>query len=112
MINIPENKLKDFLIKDGLVASKAFDDLSVEAKRMGQGLGDLLISKGIISADYFYNLLARYFGVERIDLGIGSINENFLRKLSEELARQKRTIIFNVEADGTLDAAMEDPSDL
>ncbi len=112
MINIPENKLKDFLIKDGLVASKAFDDLSVEAKRMGQGLGDLLISKGIISADYFYNLLARYFGVERIDLGIGSINENFLRKLSEELARQKRAIIFNVEADGTLDAAMEDPSDL
>ncbi|MEK7451680.1 MAG: GspE/PulE family protein [Patescibacteria group bacterium] len=112
MINIPENKLKDFLIKDGLVASKAFDDLSVEAKRMGQDLGDLLISKGIISADYFYNLLARYFGVERIDLGIGSINENFLRKLSEELARQKRTIIFNVEADGTLDAAMEDPSDL
>lgn len=112
MINIPENKLKDFLIKDGLVVPKAFDDLTVEAKRMGQGLGDLLISKGIISADYYYNLLARYFGVERIDLGIGSIDENFLRKLSEELARQKRTIIFNVEADGTLDAAMEDPSDL
>ncbi|MBI5079523.1 Flp pilus assembly complex ATPase component TadA [Candidatus Wolfebacteria bacterium] len=112
MINIPENKLKDFLIKDGLVAPKAFDDLAVEAKRMGQGLGDLLISKGIISADYYYNLLARYFGVERIDLGIGSIEENFLKKLSEELARQKRTIIFNVEANGALDAAMEDPSDL
>lgn len=112
MLTVSAQKLKEILTKEGLIDGQAFDNLTVEAKRMGQNIADLLISQGFITSDYFYNIVAKYFGVERINLGNRSIEEGILRTLSEELARQKRVIVFAREADGTLDVAMEDPSDL
>ena len=112
MLQIPPQKLKEILIKDNLITAEKFDGLLLEAKRMDQNIVDFLISGNFVTADYFYNLAARYFGVERANLAGRNIEENILRKLSEELARQKRIIIFNQESDGVLDSAMEDPSDL
>lgn len=112
MLQIPPLKLKDFLVKDGLIKPQEFDDLSNEANRMGQELADVLISKGFVSEDYFYNLVARYLGVEMANLAGRQINEEIFKKISEDLARQKKAVIFNRENDGTLDVAMEDPSDL
>ena len=112
MLTVPQQKLKEILTKEGLIDAQAFDNLTIEAKRMGQNITDLLISQGFITSDYFYNIVAGYLGVERVNLGSQSIEEEILRGLSEELARQKRAVIFAKEADGTLDIAMEDPSDL
>ena len=112
MLQIPSQKLKEILIKEGLTTAEVFDDLAIEAKRMDQNIVDILISRGIVASDYFYNLMAQYLGVERISLSGRPIEENLLRKLSEELARQKRAIVFNEEPDATLDVAMEDPSNL
>ena len=112
MLQIPPQKLKEILIKEGLITAQDFDNLLVEAERMGQNIADVLISQGIITSDYFYNLIAQYFSIEKADLASRSIEENILRLLSEELARQKRVIVFAKEPDATLDVAMEDPSDL
>ncbi len=112
MLQIPTQKLKEILTKEGLIDAQIFDNLMIDSKRMGQNIADLLISQGFINADYFYNIVARYLGVGRINLGSQSIEEGILRALSEELARQKRVIVFAKEPDGTIDVAMEDPSDL
>jgi len=112
MLQIPPQKLKEILIKEGFIAVQDFDDLLAKAQRMGQNIADVLISRGFITSDYFYNLAAQYLGVERADLVSRAIEENVLRLLSEDLARQKRAILFARESDGTLDAAMEDPSNL
>ncbi|MFA5099039.1 MAG: GspE/PulE family protein [Candidatus Paceibacterota bacterium] len=112
MLQIPSQKLKEILAKEDLISAENFDKIAVESKRMGQNIVDVLISQGIVKPDYFYVLASKYFGVEKVDLGGRAIEEKTLRKLSEELARQKRVIVFNEEADGTLDVAMEDPSDL
>jgi len=112
MLTIPPQKLKEILTKEGLITAQDFDNLLIEAQRMGQNVVDLLISQGVITSDYFYNLVAQYFGIEKADLATRPIEENVLRLLSEELARQKRVIIFAKEPDATLDVAMEDPSDL
>jgi len=112
MLQIPPQKLKEILIKEGLITDKVFDSLLTEAQRMGQNIVDILISQRIITSDYFYNLVAQYLGVERADLSSRPIEEDVLRLLSEDLARQKRVIVFNKELDGTLDVAMEDPSNL
>ena len=112
MLQIPPQKLKEILIKEGLITAQNFDNLLIEAERMGQNMTDLLISQGIITPDYFYNLVAKYFSVEIVNLGNRPIEEDVLRGLSEELARQKRVIVFAKEPDATLDVAMEDPSDL
>jgi len=112
MLQIPDEKLKSILIKEGLITAEFFDSLSTEAKRMNQNLADVLISRGVIVPDYFYNLVAQYLGCEKISLASRPIEEELLRKLSEELARQKRAVVFGKEPNGAFDVAMEDPSDL
>ena len=79
---------------------------------MGQVLADILISKGVITKEYFYELLTRYFDVERADVTSKGIDNKVLRAVSEDVARQRHFIIFKEEENGTLDVAMEDPGDL
>ncbi len=112
MLSIPLQKLKEALIKENLITSEDFDSFSKEAGRMGHDLPQFLVSRGIITPEYFYNLLSQYFGVEKAEMANRLINEDVLNQLPEPLARQKKSIIFNKEADGTLDVAMEDPSNL
>lgn len=112
MLQIPVAKLKEFLTRDGLVASEAFDILLLESERMGQNIAEVLISRGLMTRDYFYRLLATYFDVEQIDLTNRAIDEEVLARLPEEIAREKRVMLFAAEPDGTIDVAMEDPSDL
>jgi len=112
MLQIPNQKLKEILVKEDLISAENFNKLAVESKRMGQNMADVLISQSIVRPEYFYSLVAKYVGVELVNLGGRAIEEKTLRKLSEDLARQKRALIFKEESDGTLDVAMEDPSDL
>ena len=112
MLQIPPAQLKEALLKEGLVTEENFNTLNEEAQRMNQNLAQLLISKSIITANYFYDLLSAYFQVEKADLSSRTVDEALLKKIPEELAKQKRTVVFAEEKDGTLDVAMEDPSDL
>jgi len=112
MIQIPVLKLKEILVKEGLITEPVFDQLKAEAERMGQSLVDVLISNNVISEDYFYNLASNYFGVERVNLSTESIDVEQLHKLSEDIARRKRAIVFQKTPEGVLKVAMEDPGDL
>src|SRR3989344_1016517 len=112
MIQIPIEHLKETLIKEGLIAEERFTQLLGEAKRMGQNVADFLISQRFITENYFYDLAAKHFGAEKADLANRKIDEETIKKLNEDYARQKRVIVFAQEADGSLDVAMEDPNDL
>ena len=58
MIQIPIAKLKDILIKEGLVTTPDFEKLKEESDRMGQNLVDVLISQSVITQEYFFNLIS------------------------------------------------------
>ncbi|MCX6702272.1 MAG: hypothetical protein NTW60_00115, partial [Candidatus Wolfebacteria bacterium] len=112
MLAIPAQKLKEALVRDNLITPEDFDKISTEAKRMGQNIADVIISRGFISQDYFYNLLTDYFQVEKADLGNRQVDESALRLLPEDLAKQKGTAVFGIDPNGVLMVAMEDPSNL
>lgn len=112
MITLPPDKLKDILIKQGLISSDIFDSLDDEAKRKRQNLTDVLVSQGIVNKEYLYLLIAKFLGVERVNLGTVKIDEGALHSLSEDTARRRKVIVFGREADGTFQVAMENPADL
>ncbi len=112
MLSIPADRVKEFLIREGLIDAPAFDKLMTQATRMGQDIVDILISQGIVTADYWYNLVAHYLGVELADLGNRKVDESLLSQIPEDLARQKGILLFGREVNGTIDVAMEDPSNL
>jgi type IV pilus assembly protein PilB len=109
---IPPQQLKEKLIQDNLIAPERFDALMAEAERKDQNLIDLLVSEGIADIPYLNSFVAASLGVELANLSRRPIDEQALKLLSEEIARQRRVIVFNREADGALDVAAADPSDL
>jgi type IV pilus assembly protein PilB len=112
MIQISSPQLKKMLVEDGVITADKFDQALTQSKRMNQSLVDVLASQGFVTSDYYYNLLAKYFGVERVNFQEIKIDEGALRLLPENTARERNVIIFGWDADGALHVAMTDPSDL
>jgi len=113
MINLPPEKLRDVLLKAGVIDVETFDGLRVEAERKQQNIVETILSKGFINKDYFYLLLAKSLGVPRVNLSVVKIDEEILRLLPEELARKRKVIVFGEDqAAGKYKVAMEDPIDL
>ena len=112
MVKIAAQNLRELLVKEGLIDPKVFDDIAIEADRLGQNVADMLISRGIITQEYLTMLLTEYFGVSRADLLNREIDLDTLRLIDEGIARRRRIILFKKESDGSIDVAMEDPSDL
>ncbi len=112
MVQLPLQQLKDTLTKEGIIKPEDFDNIAAESGRMGQSVAEVLISRNIITADYYFNLLSKYFGVAIAKLATRQIDEAALKLITEDVARQKKVIIFGREADGALNVAMDDPTDL
>jgi len=71
-----------------------------------------LVAERVVERDYLDNLVAKLLGVPRITLAAAKIDKQVLQLLPEATARERQTILFRREDDGTYDAAMTDPSDL
>ncbi len=109
---VPPQQLKKRLTEENLIAPERFDAFLMEAERKNQDLLDILVSEKIVNQDYLYGILSEILGVELAALGARQMDEEALRLLPEEIARQRQVIVFGKEPDGTLDAAMLDPGDL
>jgi len=112
MLQFPPQKLKELLVGQSIVSAEKFDEAFNEATRMGQDVGDVLVSKGNLTYDYLYSLFSSYLGVERSNLNTRGIDRNIISLIDEKFARDRRVIAFSQDADGTLNVAMEDPTDL
>lgn len=112
MIKIPDQQLKEILIKDKVVSEADFASLSSEAQRMGQSVPQILISRNVITSDYYKNLVATFFNVPNTNLEPSTVNNEALGLLSEEFAREKQLVPFRKQPNGVIDVAMADPSDL
>lgn len=109
---IPVDQLKNKLVEDNLISEDKFLAFKEEAERKNQNLVDILVSERITSANYLYDFFAESLGVELAHLENRQLNKDIVTLLDEAYARDKEVIIFAREADGKLDAAMTDPSDL
>ncbi len=112
MINLPSSKLKEILVTAGVITGDAFDVLQEEAERKQQSVSDVVISRGLVNKDYFFLLLSKALGVERVNLGAVGIDGETLHRLPEDVARQRNAIVFRKSEDGMFEVAMEDPTNL
>jgi len=112
MFKIPDDKLKAILINDGLITAESFDENLENSRRLGADIADTLVSKGIVPANYVERAIGSYLGVPAADLDNEQIDAEVLNLLPEDIARQRRVVVFARNKDGVISAAMEDPTDL
>ncbi len=112
MISIPTLQLKDIVIKEGLLDAATFDVIAEEAERLKQNIAFTLVSKNILTESYLYQILSKHLNFPLADLQNKTVDESVLRLLPETIARQKRTIAFGKEEDGSISIAFENPMNL
>jgi len=112
MFQLPADQLKSILVTDGIVRADEFDAIQEEGTRLGKSPAEILISRGIITDEYYNTILASFYGVRMVTLDPNTIDTEAVNLISEEVARSRRVIPFAIEKDGSVSLAMEDPSDL
>ena len=112
MLTLPEDKLKNSIVQEGLLTPEQYDRIVAEAARLDQPVQNILISKNVITQEYYDNLISSFFGIPFAKLDTRNIDENVMKLIPETVARQKRVIVFGREAEGTYSVALEDPTDL
>jgi len=112
VLQIPNDKLKELLVGDGVIEPEDFDLAAKDAERMGQAVADTLIARNIVTPNYLLDIIARYYEVERIELGNRTLDGAIIQLLPEDIARQRRAVVFGKREDGSIDVAMENPVDI
>src|SRR3989344_4664971 len=109
---IPPTQIKKRLLQDNLITEERFQAFQLEAERKNQNLIDILISEKIVDPFYINGIIAEVLGVQMANLQANRPDPEVLKLLSEDIARQRETLIFRREEDAPLDVAMGDPTDL
>ena len=111
MVRIPLENLKRMLVESGLVKEADFESSQREAQRSGNDVADVLVSRGFITSEYWYQLLSGYYHAPLANLTGEELNTEVLNILPEDIARQRQAVVFGKQGE-RLKVAVADPGDL
>ncbi len=109
-MHVDEGQLKEFLLDSGLVSRAQIDDAASRA-REGEGLGDTLVSAGLISEDDLRRVEASVLGIPFVNLERERIDPEILGVIPEPVARTHNIVAYRRDED-SLQVAMLDTDDL
>ena len=110
-MHVSDGELKEFIVDSGLVAKKDVDAAAEEAKKRGQSVGDVLVSRGALAEDALRRIQAYVFGIPFVNLKEYRIPAEVLALIPEPIARTHNIIAYKKNAD-SLEVAMLDVEDL
>ncbi|HEV8601229.1 MAG TPA: GspE/PulE family protein [Patescibacteria group bacterium] len=111
-MHISSEKLKEVLVKSGVVTEQTFKQAKEEADRSGHPVIDILLGREDITEEYLTELLQSYYSVPLVDLKKVTIAREVLALVPEALAKSKNVIIYELDAKKKVaKAAMLDPID-
>ncbi|BCX15281.1 MAG: hypothetical protein KatS3mg097_173 [Candidatus Parcubacteria bacterium] len=108
---LPQEEIKQILIKRGLIDESIWQEISKEAARLNIKPIDIILNRKIVDLNLFYNILAEEIKVPRINIGGVDIQPNILALVPQKLAFEKKLIPFDLE-NNVLKVAMLNPQDL
>jgi len=110
-MRVLDGELKEFVADSGLVAKKDLDAAAQEATERQQPLGEILVSRGLLTEDALRRIHAYVLGIPFVNLKEHRIPAETLALIPEPIARTHNIIAFKKDA-STLEVAMLDVEDL
>jgi type IV pilus assembly protein PilB len=104
-MHVPETELKEFIADSGLVGKKDLADAVKEALEIEQPLGDILVSRGVISEDALRRVQAYVLGIPFVNLQGLQLHNDVFSLIPEPIARTHNIMAFRKDADA-LEVAM------
>lgn len=110
-MRVEPEQLKAFLLDANLVTEEEFRRAKKKADQTDQEVGEVLVSRGVISQERLLKLKAYILGVPFVDLEDQEIPPEVLKIIPEPVARSHNIIAYR-KKDNELEVAMLDPRDL
>ncbi|USN96802.1 MAG: type II/IV secretion system protein [Candidatus Nomurabacteria bacterium] len=109
--------ISDGTLEKLLTQSKRFSDadiaaLKTESANTHKPMYQLAIEKNVVDDKTLTKLFAEYTGIPYIELNPKEITPELLEKIPERIARQYNAVLFQVDSNGLMHLAMEDPDDV
>jgi type IV pilus assembly protein PilB len=108
---IPDVKLSEFLLKQGLLQQDQADQAKKEAGRVGQALESVLVKSGFITDEELANTKASILGVPYVDLNNYRLDRELVKLIPEKIAK-KYSLIPLFSTGHTLSVGMVDPQNM
>jgi type II secretory ATPase GspE/PulE/Tfp pilus assembly ATPase PilB-like protein len=104
-------RIGDLLISKGLLSKKQLNIALIQQRVTGAILGDTLISLGFVTAPEFAQTIAEQLGAEYLNLRDFPISDAALRAVPKESARKSGYIPLEIK-EGTLSIGVTNPSNI
>ena len=83
-----------------------------EVERSGRSLQDVVLDAKLVSETELTKLFADYADIPYVEIDPRDIPSEVLNRIPERIARQYNAVIFQVDEDGLVHLAMDDPDDV
>ncbi len=111
-MRISDVTIETLLARSGVATPEQVEVLKEEAARSRRPLQDLVIQNGLIDEKALTMDYATYAQIPFIDLNPSDIPADVLHKIPERIARQYTAVLFQIDPDGLMHLAMDDPDDV
>jgi type IV pilus assembly protein PilB len=111
-MQIADVTVEKLLEQGGKTSPEDLTALKAEAERSKRPLQDLAIEKGFTSELDLTKAYAEKASIPFVELKPNDIPSEVLDKIPERIARQYNAVLFQVDEDGTMHLAMDDPDDV
>lgn len=104
-------RLGDLLVSRGLITAKQLDDALQDQKISGTKLGTSLVKLGFISEKQLVSFLSKHYGVPAIDLSEVEVDPEAIKLIPADVVYKYQVLPIK-RVGGTLRVAMADPSNI
>ena len=111
-MRILNNTLVKILTRNNIATEETLKPLIEEAERSSRPLQNIVLDSKLVSETDLTELFAQYADIPYIEVDPRNIPSEVLNRIPERIARQYNAVIFQVDEDGTMHLAMDDPDDV
>ncbi len=107
----PKIRIGDLLLSKGLITHDQLNQALEEQKKTGKKIGKIFVARGFITEKQMLQTMGHHFGYPYIDLGQFQFDNELIRRLPEHHSRHFLALVLAERPDGLL-VGMVDPLDI
>ncbi|HVA11505.1 MAG TPA: GspE/PulE family protein [Candidatus Dormibacteraeota bacterium] len=111
-MHVSDGLVQKLLKTTGKFSAAQLKELSQQAESEKKPLQDIAVQTNMLSEAEITRLIARELDVPFAEFTVDNVPPDTLQLIPERIARQYRSVSFDVDEDGVVFVAMEDPDDI
>lgn len=103
------DKVLNYLLENNLITNAELIDVEDQSNRTGEGTEEIILNRRIIQDSLLLEIKEKIYGIPSVNLFGVKIKQEFLNIITEDLAKNYKIVVFNVDGNN-VSVAISDPT--